>query len=79
LLFEAETEMAQVSLHLAHDGFPPALKALMKRSALVPLAELLFSTLRRDPAARLGAGEVRKELAKLVPQLARLPWPIDAA
>jgi eukaryotic-like serine/threonine-protein kinase len=79
VLFDADSEMAQVALHVAHDGFPPSLRALTKRPKLAPLAELLFSTLRRDPANRPAAADVRRELARLAPQLAHLPWPIDAA
>jgi hypothetical protein len=79
VLFDADSEMAQVGLHVAHDGFPPPLRALGKRPHLAPLAEVIFSTLRRSPADRPTASVVRKELARLAPALARLPWPIDAA
>ena len=41
-----------------------------------PLAELLFSTLRRDPSERPTASAVRKELARLAPALARTSWPL---
>ncbi|HEY8087922.1 MAG TPA: serine/threonine-protein kinase [Polyangiaceae bacterium] len=79
VLFDSDSEMAQITSHMQHDGFPPRLKALTKRPALAPIAELLFSTLRRDPANRPAAADVRRELARLMPQLARLPWPIDAS
>ena len=78
VLFDSDSEMAQIALHVAHDGFPPALRELGKRPVLAPLAEVLFSTLRRDPADRPTAAAVRKELARVTPELARLPWPIDA-
>jgi serine/threonine protein kinase len=76
VLFEADSEMAQIAMHVAHDGFPPALKALAKRSEVAPLAELLFSTLRRNPRDRPTAVAVRKELARIAPALARAPWPL---
>jgi hypothetical protein len=79
VLFDSDSEMAQIALHVAHDGFPPPLRALAQRSELAPLAELLHATLRRNPADRPTATAVRKELSRLTPALARLPWPMDAA
>jgi serine/threonine protein kinase len=76
VLFEAETEMAQIAKHVGHDGFPPPLRALTKRSELVPLAEMLHATLRQDPVHRPTASAVRKDLAKIAPSLARAPWPL---
>jgi len=76
VLFEAPTEMAQIAMHLAHDGFPPLLRALAPRAELAPLAELLFATLRRDPRDRPTASAVRKELARLGPALQRVRWPV---
>jgi hypothetical protein len=43
----------------------------------MPLAELLFATLRRDPADRPTATAARKELLRIAPALARVPWPIE--
>jgi hypothetical protein len=77
-LFEAGSEIALISMHVAHDGFPPPLRELASRPQLAPLVELLFSTLRRDPANRPTAAAVRKELTRIAPALAKLPWPIDA-
>jgi len=77
VLFDAGSELALISLHVAHDGFPPPLRALTSRPELAALVELLFSTLRRDPANRPTASAVRRELARIAPALARLPWPID--
>jgi len=84
LLFEAPSEMAQIAMHLAHDGFPAPLKALaahpkLSGSALSGLVELLFAALRRDPGERPTAAAVRKELTRLAPALSKRPWPIDAA
>ena len=76
VLFDAETEIAQVSLHVAHDGFPLALRMLAKAITFPSLSELLFSTLRRSPRDRPTAAAVRKELARIAPELARLPWPL---
>jgi hypothetical protein len=76
VLFEAGSDMAQVAMHVAHDGFPEPVKALAKHEALAPLAKLLFSTLRRNPHDRPDAAAVRKELARIAPTLARARWPL---
>jgi hypothetical protein len=78
VLFEAPTEMAQIAMHLAHDGFPSPLRALTKRPELAGLVELLFATLRREPRERPTAAAVRRELSRVSPAVARTPWPIDA-
>ncbi len=78
VLFDAPNEIAEIALHVAHDGFPPPLRALAARGPLASLAEFLFATLRRAPGDRPTATTVRKELARLAPALANAPWPIDA-
>ena len=75
VLFDAETEIAQISLHVAHDGFPLPLRALARSIGLPSLPELLFSTLRRNPRDRPTAAVVRKELSRIAPDLALLAWP----
>jgi hypothetical protein len=77
VLFEAETEMAQIAKHVGHDGYPPPLRALAKSAELAPLTALLASTLRQDPAHRPTAAAVRKELARVAPSLATATWPLD--
>ena len=78
VLFRADSEMAQIAMHVSHDGFPPPLRALAGRAEFAPLAELLFSTLRHDPAHRPSAALVRKELSRIAPALARATWPLGA-
>jgi hypothetical protein len=78
VLFDAPTEMAQIAMHLAHDGFPDPLRVLAKRPGLAALAELLFATLRRNPHDRPTAAATRRELATLAPAIARTSWPIDS-
>jgi len=77
VLFEADTEMALIAMHVAHDGFPPPVRALARQPELAALSELLFSTLRRNPADRPTAAAVRRELLRIGPALARAPWPLD--
>jgi hypothetical protein len=76
VLFQADSEIAQISLHLTHDGLPAPLKALGARHELAPLSELLFATLRRDPKKRPTVASLRDELRRLTPRLADLSWPI---
>ena len=76
VLFEAETEMAQIARHVSHDGAPPLLAELAKRKDVAPLTALLTSTLRQNPDNRPSATSVRKELAKVAPKLKSLAWPL---
>ncbi|MBK6512824.1 MAG: serine/threonine protein kinase [Polyangiaceae bacterium] len=76
ILFDAETEVAMVSAHITHDGLPPKLRALAADPRLLPLSELLFCALRRDPQARLGIVELHTQLDKVLGKLAGLPWPL---
>jgi serine/threonine protein kinase len=77
VLFDAKTEVSQIALHVAHDGFPPPMRALAKRPQFASLTELLFSTLRRSPSDRPSATAAGKELSRITPALAHVPWPID--
>lgn len=77
VLFEAESEMAQIAAHLAHDGFPKALRTMAARAELTGLAELCFAMLRRDPRDRPAVPAVRKELARLSAGLSRVSWPLE--
>jgi eukaryotic-like serine/threonine-protein kinase len=78
VLFEAETEMAQIAKHVGHDGLPPPLRDLGAQAELRPLTELLVSTLRQDPSARPTAALVLKTLARTAPALAQKSWPLGA-
>jgi serine/threonine protein kinase len=77
-LFDASSEMALISMHVAHDGDPPALRALSGRRAMRPVVEFLASALRREPKRRLTASALRRDLSRLAPLLAGSPWPLDA-
>jgi hypothetical protein len=68
--------MAQISMHLTHDGSPSPLAAMSKRPGLGPLTQLLSSTLRCDPRERPAAAAVRKELARLAPGVSAARWPL---
>ncbi|HSQ67571.1 MAG TPA: serine/threonine-protein kinase, partial [Polyangiaceae bacterium] len=77
-LFAAEGELQQVALHLSHDGFPDKLRKMASRPELAPLAEILFSTLRRDPGKRPTPHLLRIQLRQLEPSLQRMRWPLPA-
>jgi hypothetical protein len=76
-LFDAGSEMALISMHVAHDGYPAALRALSQRPAMAGLVEFLASALRRDPKKRLTASALRRDLSRLAPSFAGSPWPLD--
>ncbi len=75
-LFSGSSEMEQVAQHLAHDGFPPRLRKMAQDPSVAPLAEVLFSGLRRDPKNRPTASKLRAELRQLAPTLGRARWPL---
>jgi serine/threonine protein kinase len=76
ILFESDSEVAQIAMHLAHDGLPPGLNVLAQRPELALVVELLFSTLRRDPDERPTAARLRRKLSQMVRALTPLRWPL---
>jgi hypothetical protein len=76
LLFDGETEVQLVSQHVAHDGLPPRLRALASNPRLVPIAELLFAALRRDPERRVPVADLIPEFERRTAGLEDMPWPI---
>jgi hypothetical protein len=77
VLFDAPNEIAQVAMHIVHDGRPKPIEKLAGDESLEPIAELLSSTLRRNPADRPTATAVREQLARIGSTLAHRAWPID--
>lgn len=78
LLFDAENEVQMVTQHMAHDGLPPKLRRFASTARFTPIAELLFSALRRDPSQRLAIGDLREGLARVLPKLDGEAWPLPA-
>ncbi|HEY2509418.1 MAG TPA: serine/threonine-protein kinase, partial [Polyangiaceae bacterium] len=78
VLFDADNELAQIALHVAHDGNPPLVKSLLARPETAALGELLHSTLRREPRQRATVPQLRERLRALRPRLANLKWPIPS-
>jgi len=75
-LFEGDNEMTQIAQHVAHDGFPPGLRERAKSGVFAPVAEILFSTLRRDPRARPAASALRADFKRLAKQIGKAKWPL---
>jgi hypothetical protein len=76
VLFESDSELAQIALHVAHDGSPAPVKALIGRPDTAALGELLHSALRREPRQRATATQLRERLRALGPRLGNAKWPL---
>lgn len=75
-LFTAPDENALIVSHALHDGEPPGVARLKKTRALSPLADVLASALRRNPAGRVTITELRAALARVGATLSQRPWPL---
>ena len=78
VLFESDNELAQIAMHVAHDGTPPPIKSLLGRPETAALGELLNAALRREPRQRATAKELRERLLALAPRLRTTKWPLVA-
>jgi eukaryotic-like serine/threonine-protein kinase len=81
LLFDADNEMALMSQHVSHDGWPPRLLELAQIGNVKGLAVILAACLRRDPRARPTADATRIALRTAVQKLglAAMQWPLGSA
>jgi hypothetical protein len=75
-LFQADDEMALLSLHVEHDGWPPKVAAMGRDPILADLGKLLARCLRRDPRQRPSATQLRKALGPLAQKYRSAAWPI---
>jgi serine/threonine protein kinase len=78
-LFQAPNEVAQISMHVAHDGRPEPLGRLLSHPEIGPIAEILVTTLRRDPRKRPSAEEVRRQLRAVASMAKGAAWPVKVA
>ncbi len=69
-LFDAPTELAQVALHVGHDGDPPGITRLAMHAGTRALANWIGSALRRDGRQRASATELRHALRSFAPEAA---------
>lgn len=79
VLFDAPNEVAQISMHLTHDGFPAQVRALLANPEIAPLAEVLQPALRRDPRQRPTAEELRRDLRSVISMVEDVQWPAPLA
>lgn len=78
-LFDADDELAIVSSHLAHDGWPEKLAALATHPSAARVAPMLGACLRRDPTLRPSAKELRAFFRNEMPHVAHAAWPLRPA
>lgn len=76
VLFDAPNEVAQIGMHVSHDGVPSAMSALLSNREVAPLANLLVGALRHDPRHRPTAAQLRKDIQKVGKDVADAKWPI---
>jgi hypothetical protein len=77
LLFDAPNAMAQITMHINHDGDPPLMRALCANPEVGPLGEVLISTLRRDPRRRPTAEGLRRDLRAVASMVEDARWPVQ--
>jgi hypothetical protein len=75
-LFDGHDEMALVTQHVSHDGWPPRLARLGRSARTADLAVVLAACLRHDPRARPMASAIREALEPIAKRLAAEPWPL---
>ena len=76
ILFDAPNEVAQITMHLSHDGAPGPLQELLRDPEIAPLAEALVPTLRRDPRNRPTASTLRSDLRAAWSLVEDAKWPV---
>ncbi len=77
-LFDGDDEVALVTHHVSHDGWPEGLVRLVHTAPFTELATLLAACLRRDPRDRPTAAMVRKALKPVGESLQAERWPVAA-
>ena len=76
VLFEAPNEVAQIAMHVSHDGAPLPMQALVANPEVGPLAEVLVTTLRRDPRHRPTAEGLRSDIRAVASMVEDAAWPV---
>jgi len=78
-LFDADGEAAMIAQHVAHDGNPEPVRALLDRAETRELGALIARCLRRDPRARITVRQARQFLASLSLGAENASWPLRIA
>jgi hypothetical protein len=76
VLFEASNEVAQIGMHLGHDGRPKPVEELVGNPEIGPLIEALIPSLRRDPRNRPSAEQLRQDLRATWSLVEDAVWPV---
>ncbi|MBX3185418.1 MAG: serine/threonine protein kinase [Labilithrix sp.] len=75
VLFDAPNEVTQVTMHVSHDGAPLPMRSLIANPEVGPLAEVLVTTLRRDPRHRPTAEVLRADIRAVASMVEDASWP----
>jgi len=79
-LFDGHGEDATIHEHLAHDGEPSSVRALLEQPETRELGELISKCIRRNPQDRITVRQARQMLASLSMSDVRNPhWPVRIA
>jgi hypothetical protein len=78
VLFHADNELAQIALHVSHDGNPPGVKELLGKPETALVGELLHAALRREPSQRATVKQLRERLKAMQQRLGAAKWPISS-
>ncbi len=76
VLFDAPNEVTQITMHVSHDGSPLPMQALVANPEIGPLAEVLVTTLRRDPRLRPSAEQLRQDIRSVASMVEDAKWPV---
>ncbi|MDB4936169.1 MAG: serine/threonine protein kinase [Labilithrix sp.] len=77
VLFDAPNEVTQITMHVSHDGAPLPMRSLIANPEVGPLAEVLVTTLRRDPRHRPTAEELRADIRAVASMVEDAKWPVQ--
>jgi hypothetical protein len=75
-LFDGADEMAMVTQHVSHDGWPERLAKFGRAAKTAEVARLFAASLRHDPRARPSVGALRRALSSVAAGLRDEPWPL---
>ena len=78
-LFDAVSEAELLGQHMAHDGDPEAVRALLDQPETRDLGALIARCLRRDPNDRITIRQTRQFLAELSLGAEDVEWPVRIA
>jgi serine/threonine protein kinase len=78
-LFDAVNEAELLGEHMAHDGDPEAVRALLGQPETRDLGALIARCLRRDPKDRITIRQARQFLAELNLGAEDVDWPVRIA